>query len=441
MDFPKWAGKCEACGEWNSLKEMRVSSKSARAATKAEAGPAPQSFSKISTSEKGRIATSLDEFDRVLGGGFIPGAVTLLGGDPGIGKSTLVLQVCGKICASNLKQKVLYISGEESAEQIKSRADRLKIETNNLLFSGETETSAITQTLERERPGFVVIDSIQTVFNEQIDSAPGSISQVKESTFAFTEAAKKLAIPILIIGHVTKEGAVAGPRLLEHMVDTVLYLEGDRYHSYRVLRGVKNRFGSTNETGIFEMAAEGLKEVINPSSIFLAERKESEPGSVITAIIEGTRPFLVEIQGLTSRTVFGYPKRTSSGIDLNRLHVLLAVLDRKAKLSLANQDVYVNVVGGMGVREPAADLACLTAVASSLLKKTFLPQTVVFGEVGLSGEIRSVGQVDKRISEATKLGFKKIILPNSNVPTTKTKGVELIPVQTVNEVLKKALLS
>ncbi|MFH1508618.1 MAG: DNA repair protein RadA [bacterium] len=438
MDYLKWAGKCEACGEWNTMKEMSIKPQT-RTEKRTVSTAKPQSLTAIKADFNKRLSGDMDEFDRVLGGGFVAGSVVLLSGDPGIGKSTLLLQICGQISA---KQKVIYFSGEESAEQIKLRAERLKVNSNNLFFSGETETGKIISTLEKEKPGLVIIDSIQTMFSANVDTTPGSMTQLRESTLNFTEVAKRMGIPILLIGHVTKEGTVAGPRMLEHMVDVMLYLEGDRYQSYRILRGVKNRFGSTNETGIFEMTGDGLKEVKNPSGVFLEERAQKEPGTAITAVIEGTRPFLVEVQALSSRTVFGYPKRTASGIDINRLHVLLAVLSRKANLGMESHDVYVNVVGGMKISEPAVDLALLIACASSFTQKEVLADTVIFGEVGLSGEVRSVNQVDKRVAEIIKLGFKKVIVPKANLSMLKTfdQKIKIIPVQSVSNALKQALV-
>ncbi|EKD46380.1 MAG: hypothetical protein ACD_68C00004G0002 [uncultured bacterium] len=440
-DFPKWAGKCEACGEWNSLKSMSVSTEKTRRSQESALSE-PRSFTAITSKHKERLVSGITEFDRTLGGGMVAGSVILLGGDPGIGKSTLTLQICAEICRAHPDKSVLYFSGEESAEQIKLRADRLKINQPNLFFSEITSTEAIAKSVEKAKPVLAIIDSIQTAASERAETAPGSVSQLKESTFAFTETAKKNGITFLLIGHVTKEGVVAGPRLLEHMVDVVLYLEGDRYHNLRILRGIKNRFGSTNESGIFEMLEQGMKEVTNPSGLFLEERKIASPGSTVTAYLEGSRPFLVEIQALSSRTVFGYPKRTASGLDLNRLHLLLAVLSRQTGAGAESYDIYVNAVGGMKIAEPALDLAILTACASSLKQKCVLEQTVVFGEVGLAGEVRGVSQVEKRAAECVKLGFQKIIVPQSNFSALNkfAAKIKIVPVAFVKEAIAAALV-
>jgi len=367
----------------------------------------------VEAGEAERIASGLFEFDRVLGGGIVPGSLILLGGDPGIGKSTLILQVAGRLGSSG--SDVLYVSGEESAAQVKIRFNRLGLTTKNLKFLGETDLNTIITTIDRERPKLVILDSIQTVADANVDSPAGSVGQVRSATNKFQEVAKMGKIPIILIGHVTKQGNVAGPRTLEHLVDVVLYLEGDRYHAFRVLRGAKNRFGSTSEVGVFDMQSGGLVEVANPSEIFLAQRKAASPGSVVTALVEGTRAFLVEIQALVSRSNFGYPQRRAAGFDFNRLQLLIAVLMKKAGLYLSNQDVHVNVAGGFKVGEPAVDLAVCLAIASALKNKPMPPELAVFGEVGLGGELRAVNQSEKRIEEIKKMGFREVLMPGTHL--------------------------
>ena len=363
----------------------------------------PQELSKITIKNFKRSSTAISEFDRVLGGGFIPGSIILLGGDPGIGKSTLLLQVAAKL------EKVLYVSGEESPEQIKMRFDRLSLKSNSIKLFSEINLDSILKAIEAEKPKFIVIDSIQTIYSSDFPSTPGSIVQVRECALRLQQLAKTTSTIIILIGHVTKEGAVAGPRILEHLVDIVLYLEGERFHNNRILRSAKNRFGATDEIGIFEMTEKGLVEVSNPSKLFLAERIKNVPGAVVTATVEGTRSFLVEVQALTTSTTFGFPQRRTSGFDLNRLQLLIAVLQKRAGLGLANQDIFVNIVGGVKIKEPAVDLAVALAVAGAYKDKVIDAKTCVFGELGLTGEIRKVAQENKRLAEAKRLGFNKFI--------------------------------
>ena len=374
--------------------------------------------------------------DRVLGGGLVNGSLVLLGGEPGIGKSTIILQICNKIKTAG---KVLYVSGEESAEQVKIRADRLNVKNDNLLFLSETDIHIVEEEIEQIKPALVIIDSIQTMYSDEITSAPGSVSQVREITAKIMRMCKENGITTILIGHVTKDGNIAGPRVLEHMVDTVLYLEGERYFSYRILRGVKNRFGSTNEIGMFEMQNEGLVEIDNPSSILISERNENPAGSVIVASIEGTRPLLVEFQALTTQSVYGLPRRTANGIDYNRLTLLIAVLEKKAGLTLGNQDVYLNVVVGLKVNEPAIDLGIILATASSFKNIPIPKDVVALGEVGLTGEVRAINLIEKRLKEAEKLGFKTCIIPESNKKNLKdTYKLDIIGVHNINEAIKAA---
>ena len=377
-ESPKWLGKCPACNEWNTFVEEKAVKNGQTKKVSIKKAAEVTSLNTIEKKEIARIKSGFDELDRVLGGGFVNGSLTLLGGEPGIGKSTLILQICDKFKGEG---KVLYVSGEESAEQIKIRADRLNIKNDNIMFLGETDINVIESTIEEMKPKLVIIDSIQTMYSDEITSAPGSVSQVREITAKIMKICKMQNITTIIIGHVTKDGNIAGPRVLEHMVDTVLYLEGERYFSYRILRGVKNRFGSTNEIGMFEMRGEGMCEITNPSSVLISEREEKVSGSVIVASLEGTRPMLVEVQALTSPTVFGLPRRTANGIDYNRLTLLMAVLEKKAGLNLGSQDVYVNVVGGIKINEPAIDLGVVLSVASSYKNIPINDDVVVFGEV------------------------------------------------------------
>ena len=429
-EFLTWQGRCTTCGEWNSLvAEMKGGERQ----TKVTVPPATtEVLDNIQNPDSSRLTTHFAEFDRVLGGGIVPGSLILLGGEPGIGKSTLILQVASRMSE---QKKVLYVSGEESGSQVKLRADRLGFSSHSLIFLGERNIDVVCATLENLKPSLAVIDSIQTMFSEEIPGEAGSITQVRLATQKLMEVGKTNNIPIFLIGHVTKEGNVAGPKTLEHLVDVVLYLEGERYHSFRLLRGVKNRFGATDETGVFEMTGQGLTEVKNPSQIFLEERREGLPGSCVTATIEGVRVFLVEVQALCSTTIFGYPKRTASGIDFRRLELIIAVLSKRAKLRLANQDIYVNIAGGFRVAEPAIDLAIALAIFSALTDKPLPPDLIALGEIGLSGEVRRVNNVEKRIKEATSLGFKKIILPAFSEIKAAT-DIQIIKASTIQEAIK-----
>ena len=432
-ESPKWMGKCPACNEWNSFYEEKVVSSTSSNSGKKKEISKPIELNKIEGKSESKISTGFNELDRVLGGGLVNGSLILLGGEPGIGKSTLILQICNNIKKDG---KVLYISGEESGEQIKLRADRLGVKNDNLLFLSETNIENIDENILSIQPKLVIIDSIQTMFSEEITSAPGSVSQVREITAKIMRTCKENAITTILIGHVTKDGNIAGPRVLEHMVDTVLYLEGERYFSYRMLRGVKNRFGSTNEIGMFEMQSEGLVEITDPSKVLISEREENPSGSVIVASMEGTRPLLVEFQALTTPTIYGLPRRTANGIDYNRLAVLIAVLEKKVGLNLGNQDVYLNVVSGLKINEPAIDLGIIGATVSSFKNLPIDKYTVVLGEVGLTGEIRSVNLIDKRLKEAEKLGFKKCIIPKSNKKLLKESyKLDIIGVKNVNEAM------
>lgn len=433
-ESPKWMGKCPGCNEWNSFYEEKiVKTNGSKHEKKVDANPLV--LNELQGKEVLRNSTGFAELDRVLGGGIVNGSLVLLGGEPGIGKSTLILQICDKIKGEG---SVLYVSGEESAEQIKIRADRLGIKNNDILFLGETDISLIQEVILKTNPKLVIIDSIQTMYSDEITSAPGSVSQVREITSKIMRICKENAITTIIIGHVTKDGNIAGPRVLEHMVDTVLYLEGERYFSYRILRGVKNRFGSTNEIGMFEMQDKGMVEITNPSSILISEREENPAGSIVIATMEGTRPLLIEIQSLTSTSVFGLPRRTANGMDYNRLTLLVAVLEKKVGLSLGNQDVYINVVGGIKVNEPAVDLGVVLSTASSYKNIPIPKGTVAIGEVGLTGEIRSVNLIEKRIKEAEKLGFKTCIIPESNKKLLKEDyKLDIIGVKDINDAMKK----
>lgn len=433
-ESPKWLGKCPACNEWNTFYEEKVISSSKSSNGKSKEIVKPIELNKIEGKTDLKISTGFNELDRVLGGGLVNGSLILLGGEPGIGKSTLILQICDKIKTDG---KILYISGEESGEQIKLRADRLGVKKDNLLFLSETNIENIESNILSINPKLVIIDSIQTMFSEEITSAPGSVSQVREITARIMRTCKENSITTILIGHVTKDGNIAGPRVLEHMVDTVLYLEGERYFSYRMLRGVKNRFGSTNEIGMFEMQNEGLVEITDPSKVLISDSGENPAGSVIIATIEGTRPLLVEFQALTTPTVYGLPRRTANGIDYNRLAVLIAVLEKKVGINLGNQDVYLNVVSGLKINEPAIDLGIIAATVSSFKNIPIDKKTVVLGEVGLTGEIRSVNLIEKRIKEAEKLGFKKCIIPESNKKLLKESyKLDIIGVSNVNEAMK-----
>lgn len=430
----KWLGQCPACKEWNTFVEERIDSGITKGTTVAaravhEAKVVP--LTEVTADDDTRSETGIKELDRVLGGGIVPGSLVLVGGDPGIGKSTLLLQVCQRMAQM---KKILYISGEESQAQIKLRANRMGNFTSGLLLLCETNLGIIRSVIEKERPELVIIDSIQTMYSEDVTSAPGSVSQVRESTNVFMQLAKGLCIPIFIVGHVTKEGTVAGPRVLEHMVDTVLYFEGDRHASYRILRAVKNRFGSTNEIGVFEMRQSGLVEVENPSEYMLSGKPENASGSVVACSMEGTRPILLEIQALVCRTNFGMPRRTAAGTDYNRVNLLMAVLEKRLGMSLGNCDAYVNIAGGIKMNEPAIDLGIVMALVSSYRNRPIDEKTIVFGEVGLSGEVRAVNMPEQRVAEAKKLGFETCILPEVSLKMVKgIKGIRLVGVKTVNE--------
>ncbi len=430
----KWMGQCPGCKEWNTFVEEPVVKKGSSYVKKKATDREPSKLSDISLETEDRTNTGIEEFDRVLGGGIVSGSLVLVGGDPGIGKSTLLLQVCKNL--ANMGKSVLYVSGEESLKQIKLRANRIGEIGESFSLLCETDLDIIEEVIKKYKPEVVVIDSIQTMYRSDISSAPGSVSQVRESTNTLMQLAKGLSISIFVVGHVTKEGVVAGPRVLEHMVDTVLYFEGDRHATYRVLRGVKNRFGSTNEIGVFEMMEYGLKEVKNPSEFMLMGRPENASGSVITCSVEGTRPILLEIQALVARTNFGFPRRTSAGTDANRVNLLMAVLEKRAGLQINDCDAYVNITGGLKINEPALDLGIIMAVVSSYKNRAVDSEMVVFGEVGLSGEIRSVSNIEQRIAECEKLGFTSCILPQSALVsiTGKTK-MKLIGVSNISEAI------
>lgn len=439
FESPKWVGQCPACRAWNTMVEERISgsiSKSTKEAlTKGDLEISK--ISEISLEEENKTSTGMKELDRVLGGGVVSGSLTLVGGDPGIGKSTLLLQLCRLM--GNAGRKILYISGEESLKQIKLRAERIGDFSDTVELMCETSLTVIEEVIKERKPEIVIIDSIQTMFLEDITSAPGSVSQVRESTGVLMRIAKGLNVSVFIVGHVTKEGTVAGPRVLEHMVDTVLYFEGDRHASYRILRGVKNRFGSTNEIGVFEMRKEGLIEVANPSELMLEGRPKDASGCIVTCSMEGTRPILVEIQALVSRTNFGIPRRQAQGTDYNRLNLLMAVLEKRVGLSLGDCDAYLNIAGGIRVTEPAIDLGIVLAVVSSFRNKPIPEDTVAFGEVGLSGEVRSISQMEARVKEAAKLGFQTCIVPASAKSALKdVKGIRILSVESVTDAISAA---
>lgn len=432
----KWLGKCPDCNSWNTFYEQKVvETKMGGHKDLVKSENKPQKLNSYEAKETLRTSTGFGELDRVLGGGLVKGSLVLLGGEPGIGKSTLILQICDKVKGEG---KVLYVSGEESAEQIKMRADRLGINNDDILFLGETDIDVVNQAIIEINPKLVIIDSIQTMYSEEISAAAGSVSQVREITSQVMRSCKSRAITTIIIGHVTKEGNIAGPRVLEHMVDTVLYLEGERYFSYRVLRGVKNRFGSTNEIGMFEMNEEGMCEITNPSDILISEREDNPAGSCIVSSIEGTRAILIELQALTTQSIFGFPKRTANGTDYNRLALLVAVLEKRAGIMLGNQDIYLNLVGGIRVNEPSIDLGMMIAVVSSFKNVAIPKDMVIIGEVGLTGEVRRINVIDKRLKEAEKLGFKSCIIPESNKKDLKeTYKLDIIGVSNINEAMKK----
>jgi len=432
----KWLGKCPECGEWNSLVEEK-SQPTRRSGVRngfklRDISAVP--FTEIESQDDVRIPSGVTEFDRVLGGGIVPGTLVLIGGDPGIGKSTLLLQVADKLSAAG--SLVLYISGEESERQIKLRGERLAVEAKNVFILPETNLENISNEIERLKPGAIIVDSIQTVFSSALESAPGSVSQVREVAHQFLLLAKNRGIPIFLIGHITKEGSIAGPKVLEHIVDTVLYFEGERHHNHRIVRAVKNRFGAANEVGVFEMTGTGLMPVANPSQMFLQERPQNVAGSIVTACMEGTRPLLVEIQALVSGTKYGTGRRMTQGLDQNRVALMIAMLEKRAGLQLTGDDVFVNIAGGLEVDEPAVDLGVVTAIVSSFKNLTIDPHTAVFGEIGLTGEVRGAMQASVRAREAQALGFKKIVLPASNVAgLERLLGVRVVGVKSVDEAL------
>ncbi len=429
----KWLGQCPGCKEWNTFVEEPVNkkSKNSPAAVMSVAGEI-KNMNEISVEEADRTSTAIKELDRVLGGGIVKGSLTLVGGDPGIGKSTLLLQVCRNL--SNAGKRVLYVSGEESLKQIKMRGDRIGIFNDNMLLLCETNLESIHTAIKAREPEVVVVDSIQTIYNDEVGSAPGSVSQVRESTNVLMQIAKGMSVAIFIVGHVTKEGVVAGPRVLEHLVDTVLYFEGDRHASYRVLRGVKNRFGSTNEIGVFEMRSDGLTEVENPSEYMLSGRPKEASGSVVSCTVEGTRPMMIEIQALVTKTNFGMPRRTTTGIDYNRVNLLMAVIEKRLNIHLLEYDGYINMTGGIKVNEPAIDLAVVMAIVSSYKNRVMDDKTIVFGEVGLSGEVRAVNNAVARVFEAKKLGFETCIMPAASLEGAELpQGIRIVGVKSIKE--------
>lgn len=436
----KWMGQCPGCKEWNTFVEEIIDKKqNTKAAKQITTGEVKVSrVSEISVEEQSRMSTGFLELDRVLGGGIVAGSLVLVGGDPGIGKSTLLLQVCQNL--SKTKKKILYISGEESLQQIKLRAERMGDFTETLALLCETSLDIIQEVIRQEKPEVVIIDSIQTMYNENVSSAPGSVSQVRESTAVLMQIAKGMGISIFIVGHVTKEGVVAGPRVLEHMVDTVLYFEGDRYAAYRIIRGVKNRFGSTNEIGVFEMRDTGLAEVANPSEYMLSGKPKGASGSVVACSVEGSRPILLEIQALICRSNLGIPRRTAAGTDINRVNLLMAVLEKRLGLSLSSCDAYINIAGGIRMNEPAVDLGIVLAMISSYKDKAIEEEVICFGEVGLSGEVRAVSMAKQRVAEAKKLGFHTCILPKVYLRELEgVEGIRLIGVENVQEAMRVIL--
>ncbi len=430
----KWLGKCPGCNEWDTFVEELEAPKTAHKneSKTISTSSKPQKLSDVTFENEDRTKTNISELDRVLGGGIVKGSLVLVGGDPGIGKSTLLLQVADLIAKQN--KTVLYVSGEESIKQTKLRADRLKAGSDNLLIVAENNLDRILAHIDQVKPDLLITDSIQTVYHPEVTSAPGSVSQVREATGILMRVAKGMGIATFIVGHVTKSGSIAGPKVLEHMVDTVLYFEGEKHNVYRILRAVKNRFGSTNEIGIFEMSNRGLMEVQNPSNLFLSNRPEEAPGSVVIAAMEGSRPVLIELQALVSQSSFGNPRRMANGVDYNRVIMLMAVLEKRVGMMISDQDGYVNVVGGMSLDEPAADLAIITAIASSFRNKYVDPSTMIFGEVGLTGEIRSVSHAQNRLIESSKMGFKKCVLPKGNIDGLEIpEGVKVFGIESVEE--------
>ena len=433
-ESPKWYGKCPGCGEWNTLnEELTASSVAAHSSSKISAVNQIMALNEITEDVEKRISTGNNELDRVLGGGIVLGSLVLISGDPGIGKSTILLQICEYLGRGN---RILYVSGEESANQIKMRANRLGVTTDNLFILPQTDVGIIVECIKNEKPDIVIIDSIQTMVYEEISSSAGSVTQVRECTNIFMHTAKGLGIPILVVGHVNKDGAIAGPKVLEHIVDTVLYFEGERNYSYRILRGVKNRFGSTNEIGVFEMTSDGLKEVLNPSLMMISGRPKNTSGTCVACVMEGSRPMLAEVQGLVCATGFGTPRRMSTGFDYNRMSMLIAVLEKRAGYFFNNMDAYVNVIGGLKLDEPAADLTVALSLVSSLKDKAVGDKILAFGEIGLAGEIRAVNNCEQRISEAYRLGFEKCIIPFHNYKELSKElkiNVDIVPVRTIRE--------
>lgn len=437
-ESPKYLGRCPSCGRWNTFVEEKIEDpKDNRSRTSFSGVKSKASLiSEVEIEREDRVKVPFEEFNRVLGGGVVPGSLVLIGGDPGIGKSTLLLQISAFL--NNAGGKVLYVTGEESASQIKMRAERLELIGSNFYLYAETDLGAIQDTVEELRPEFLIVDSIQTMHHPDIESAAGSVSQVRESTATLMRMAKSNDIATFIVGHVTKEGAIAGPRMLEHMVDTVLYFEGEQHHTFRILRAVKNRFGSTNEIGIFEMNEDGLKEVMNPSQLFLEERLAGTNGSAVVAAMEGTRPILVEIQSLITPTVFGNAKRTASGLDYSRVSLIMAVLEKRAGLLLQNYDAYLKAAGGVKLDEPAIDLSIAISIASSYKEKETQPTDCFIGEIGLTGEMRRVSKIEQRVSEAAKLGFKRVYIPKNNLTGWSfPEGIEVIGCRTIGEVIKR----
>jgi DNA repair protein RadA/Sms len=433
---PKWLGRCPGCQDWNTFVEERVVEEKIpeRDLLGFEREAVPTPVTEIVAEEKGRFQIGMEEFDRVLGGGIVYGSMILVGGDPGIGKSTLLLQAMSRLASKG--KKVLYVSGEESLQQTKMRADRLGISSDRLFVVSETSLEKILEDIQTLNPAAAVVDSIQTIYSSELPSSPGSISQVREASSRLLYLAKHLSIPVFLVGHVTKEGFIAGPKVLEHMVDTVLYFEGEANHAFRILRAVKNRFGSTNEIGVFEMKDAGLVEVLSPSEYFLSERTSSATGSVVVPSIEGSRPILIEIQALVIPTHFGYPRRTTQGIDANRVSLLVAVMDKRLGIHLFGHDIFLNIAGGMKVEEPGVDLGVVASMASSFKDKVIDPEMIIFGEVGLGGEVRGISQGEGRVKEAARLGFKRCLLPKQNQDKIKpVQGIELIGIRTVQEAI------
>lgn len=439
FESPKWLGQCPGCKEWDSFVEEPVVKTAAGRSVTVTEHREPSKLSEIVTNDEVRTLTGIGELDRVLGGGIVTGSLVLVGGDPGIGKSTLLLQMCKQLAEAG--KDVLYVSGEESVKQIKMRADRLGTFQKELFLLSETDLDIVTEVIGRKKPEIVIIDSIQTMYREEIGSAPGSVSQVRETTSTLMRLAKSLPVSIFIVGHVTKEGVVAGPRVLEHMVDTVLYFEGDGGASYRFLRGVKNRFGSTDEIGVFEMRGNGLVEVPNPSEYMLTGKPKQAPGSIVVCSIEGTRPILIEVQALVCQTNFNMPRRTSTGTDYNRVNLLMAVIEKRMGVRMGDCDAYINVAGGMRIHEPALDLGIILALLTSYRNQSLDDETICFGEVGLAGEVRAVNMAEQRVLEAAKLGFKRCILPKVNcrqlaLTKEQTRGLELVGIESIHELLE-----